>query len=206
MRRIRTTGTIAATAALAVTLAACGASEPTPQPTDPTPPSTSTRTPAETPEPTTTPEPVVPVAGDQVPVEDVEALREQGLSVYVSPTGTAYVVDASTPTVIPAPVAADIEAMPGVTAADDAEFRANKAAYAATAQAVVDAGLGAILVREANSFRDGAWSSDGQYVYGSIGAAKGLCGSDNPTSYEAVMAGAQECSASSGYQVFDLTR
>ncbi|WP_163275563.1 hypothetical protein [Cellulomonas iranensis] len=204
MNAISKIAALAATAALAITLSACGTSEPTPEPTDPTP--AATQTPAETPEPTTTPEPVAPVVGDQVPAEDAKALREQGLSVYVSPTGTAYVVDASTPTVIPAPVAADIEAMPGVTAADDAEFRANSAAYAATAQAIVDAGLGAILVREATSFRDGKWSSDGQYVYGSIGAAKGLCGSGNPASYEAVMAGAQECSASSGYQVFDLTR
>lgn len=180
---------------LAASLAACTN---TPAPTD-------SPEPTVTAEPTATPEPVTPVPGDQVPVEDVTALREQGLSVYVSPTGVAVVVEPGT-TELPAQAAADLDAVVGVTSADDAELRANREAYVQAAQAIVDAGLGAILIEEGMSFRDGTWFSEG-LVAGGIGAAKGACRSTGgPVSRAEAEAVAAECAAATGFQVIDLTK
>lgn len=200
MRKIIT----AALAALAVGAAAAGCAAPLPTAS---PSATHAARPVVTqsaaPSPSATP--VVPVAGDLVPVEDVEALREQGIHVYVSHTGAALVVDTAVKE-LPVQVVADLDTLVGVTSADQAQFYADREHVAQVEKAVIDAGLGYIAIFEGMSFANGTWSPMG-YVAAGLGTAKGLCrDTGGPVSRADADTLAAECAAATGFQVVDYTQ
>ena len=128
------------------------------QTTEPTTPSTPAPTEA------ATPEPVVPTAvGEIVPADMIDAAREAGASVYVSPNGdgSGVVVDGA---VVPDQVQADIAALPHQPS-NMAQVSDMAVANVAQTDAMKDAGIKAFYVIPAPNVEGTKVVSFGYVVY-----------------------------------------
>lgn len=153
--------------ALAFLVSGCGSADAPPTPA-PAPSVSATDAPA-TPEPTVEPvavEAPAPVAGDTVPADEVETLRESGLSVYVSPNagGEGLVVEPGV--ALPEVVVNDIEANAAAEApATVDEFAARNAQVEAVKAEMKKAGLSAFYItRSGNYGADGSLTGQGYVV------------------------------------------
>lgn len=109
------------------------------------------------------PEPLEP--GDIVAEDEVQAAREDGATVYVSPNGggTGLVIDPEA-TELPDQVRQDVEALPGRPGQDASEAGLASMDRAAQSRAMEDAGLVAFYIGHGGQFEDGQLVSANGYV------------------------------------------
>ncbi|GIG29500.1 hypothetical protein [Cellulomonas marina] len=112
--------------------------------------------------------------GALVPQGDVDAAREAGAAVYVSPRGDGSGVVIDVAAGLPAQAEADVRAVAGGIPVDVMSFGQQNLDRAANARAMEDAGVGAFIVIRAPQFEQGKAVS-AQYVvltHGAIAGAK----------------------------------
>lgn len=163
---LATTGAVGALA-LAFLVSGCSSTDAPPAPAPA--PSVSATEPPAAPAPTVEPvavEAPALVAGDAVPADAVEELRESGVPVYVSPNaaGEGVVVDPTAP--LPELVVADVEANAAAEApATVTEFAARNTQIEAVKAEMKKAGLSAFYItRSGNYGADGSLSGQGYVV------------------------------------------
>ncbi len=194
------------TLALAATLAACSTPD---EAVVPTPTETTTQEPTSeptTPSPTdpATPDVVIPTeVGSVVTADQIEAAREAGVAVYVSPNGdgNGIVIDPTAP--LPEAVVSDAEAIDGVVADSAGMFEQGEHLYAMRLS-LDEAGVPAIFIIAVGEVSGTSFTITG-YTTMANRLVSGFAKVTNGSKGDAVSAAQAYASANPGTTVFDLT-
>ena len=183
-------------------ISASGSAEPTSEATT-EPSSEPTLAPVEAP---------APIAGDAIPAGEVEALRESGVSVYVSPNagGEGLVVEPGV--ALPEIVVNDIQANSTPSApADKSAFSAQATKEMALRQEMEKSGLSVLFLTHAGDYSADGSLTGSKYVVRAFNVANAkdftaAAGDTRSTTKEGAIANAQGLVDSNpGIQIIDLT-
>lgn len=200
---------LAATVAATLMPAGCTSSTPDPAPEAPTAAAAAPARAAEpTPEPAPEPEPVTDV-GATVPPDLVEASRDAGAAVYVSPNGdgTGIVID---PTITPAQLVADVEPIDGNAPSTMEGFSDQQGELVRVDDEAEAAGTGVFVLIGAPSYGPSGTLESFGYRIGMVGEVVGHSEDKpvnriRPTKSAAIAAAQELIDLNPGYEIIDLT-